>query len=230
MSLLDKLGLGKRKENAVNKKKVTLTGINLRFGGDVHGIEGKELDEQIFTLDIPFQNKMGSGLLPDNLKGPDMTISSMKVDKPFELVEVQPGLPVDVSYLSKVVFHLRIKAPSMNYTGPLGILFGTESEDNVSVDIGKTVLIDGEKKVKLDLPSEKMVMKKSQIFRRDIQLYNILKFGREISNVSANSPFEIVSTEPGSPFTLDRKDSYVLKVFIKCPDFNYAGPLEINFR
>lgn len=209
---------------------ITLTGITLKFGGDHHALAGREIKEQVFPLDIPFQNKMGSGLLPDNLKGPDIRISEIKADLPFELLEVSPHPPVSVPYLSSQMFKLRVKSPSINYTGPLAIAFNTDSKENVNIDVSKLVLVDGKNKAEVEESSNNMILKRSQIIRRDIQVYKILKYGRKVSSLSINKPFEIASSEPAAPFTVDRKDSYVVKVFIKCPDFNYSGPLEISFK
>ena len=207
-----------------------LTNITLKFVGDHHALKGREINEQIFKLDIPFQNRMGSGLLPDNLKGPEIRISEIKADPPFELLGVSPQPPVSVPYLSSQMFKLRIRAPSTNYTGPLAIAFNTDSKENVNIDVSKLVLIDGNNRAEVEESSNNMILKKSQIVRRDIQVYKILKYGRKVTSLSINKPFEIASSEPSAPFTIDRKDSYVVKVFIKCPDFNYAGPMEISFR
>lgn len=218
--------LGRPKEQV----SITLTNITLKFGGDFHALEGRTLKEQIFSLEVPFQNKMGSGLLPDNLKGPDITINQVSAEKPFELIDISPKPPVNVAYLSSTLFKLKIKAPMANYTGPLLIAFNTESKDNVNVDLDKMVLVHGEEKAEMPGTKINMILKKSQIIRRDIQAYNILKYGQKVEGISISKPFEIVSADPAPPFTVDRKDSYVVKLFIKCPDFNYAGSMEISFK
>lgn len=208
---------------------ITLTSINLRFGADMHAIAGKEFDKEVFTIEVPFYNKMGSGLLPDNLKGPDISINEITVEKPFELVEANPRPPVSVAYMSSANFKLRIKATTLNYSGPLTITFGTDSKENVNIDVQKILLSDGTKKVEIEETANNMILKKSQIIRRDIQVYKILKYGKRIERIEANEPFQIVSSEPGVPFVVDRKDSYMIKLYIKCPEFNYAGPLELTF-
>lgn len=212
------------------KGAITLTSINLKFGADVHALAGREIKEQVFSLDIPFKNTIGSGLLPDNLKGPSITINEIAVERPFELVSVSPNPPLSVSYLSSTLFRIKLRSPMLNYTGPLSITFVTEGKDNVNVDVKKVTLLDGGKSADIEETAANMILKKSQIVRRDIQAYKILKYGREVQSVSINKPFEIVSTEPAAPFTVDRRDSYIIKMFIKCPDFNYAGPMEISFK
>jgi hypothetical protein len=209
---------------------ISLTSITLKFGADVHAIAGREITEQVFSLDIPFQNKIGSGLLPDNLKGPEVKINEILVEKPFELVSASPETPISLPFLSNTVFKLRIRAPMQNYSGPLSITFATDSKDNVNIDVNKVTLIDGERRVDVEETAANMILKKSQIVRRDIQVYKILKYGRTVEKMEINTPFEIVSADPPAPFTVDRKDSYIIKVYIKCPDFNYAGPMEISFK
>lgn len=209
---------------------ISLTSINLKFGADVHAIAGREVKEQVFRLEIPFQNKMGSGLLPSHLKGPGITINDVLVERPFELVEASPKTPLSIPYLESTTFKLRIKAPAQNYSGPLSITFGTDSKDNVNIDVKKMTLVDGERKADVEETASNMILKRSQIIRRDVQAYKILKHGRRVEEVGINKPFEVVSTDPAVPFTIDRKDSYVIKVYIKCPDFNYAGPMEISFK
>ncbi len=209
---------------------VTLTSINLKLGADVHALNGREITEEVFRLDIPFQNKIGSGLLPSHLKGPDMTINDILVEKPFELLESSPKTPLNVPYMASMPFSLRIRAPKGSYSGPLSITFDTDSKDNVNIDVKKMTLIDGQRTADIEDTATNMILKKSQIIRRDIQVYKILKYGRRVEKVEINKPFEVVSTDPATPFTVDRKDSYIIKIFLKCPDFNYAGPMEITFK
>ena len=228
MGILDvfkKLG-GKSREKAV----MTLTSINLKFGADVHALGGRELNEQVFDLDIPFKNTIGSGLLPDNLKGPSVTINGITVEKPFELLSISPKPPISVGYLSSTLFKMKLRAPMLNYTGPLSITFVTDGSDNVNIDVKKITLVDGGRRADIEDTTANMILKKSQIVRRDIQAYKILKYGRTVSGISINKPFEVVSTEPAVPFAVDRNDSYIIKIFIKCPEFNYAGPMEISFK
>ena len=209
---------------------ITLTSINLKLGSDVHAMGGREVESGVFSLDVPFRNRVGSGLLPQNLKGPDMVISGISVDRPFELVGVEPEPPASVPYLGSATFHLRISAPMQNYSGPITITFLTDSSDNVNIDVKKLVLTRGARSADVEESTGNMMLKKSQIIRRDIQAYKILGYGTDVKGITVNKPFEVVSTEPQVPFKIDRKDSYVVKVYVKCPDFSYAGPMEIGFE
>ncbi len=209
--------------------KTSITGINIRLGGDVHSLPGREVGE-VFDLSIPFKNRLGNGLLPDNLKGPDITVSNITVDMPFRLVETVPKLPVEVPYKSEVSFALKIKGPEGNYSGPLLIKFDTSSKDNIDLNIARIVLASGAKKADLEGSTFNMNIKKGQIFRRDIQLYKVLSFQQKVEAVEISAPFQIISTEPKAPFAIDKKDSYVMTIFIKCPEFSYAGDMEIVFR
>ncbi len=207
----------------------TITSINIRLGGDVHSLPGKDVSG-IFDINIPFKNRLGNGLLPDNLKGPDITVSTISIEKPFELISIKPALPINVQYMSEENFALRIKPPDGSYNGPLFVKFGTGSSDNIDINVAKIVLVNGEKRADLESSAFNMNIKKGQVFRRDIQLYKILSFQQKISSVEASAPFSIVSTQPSVPLSVDVKDSYIVTLFIKCPEFNYAGDMEIVFR
>lgn len=207
----------------------SITSINIRLGGDIHSLAGRDVGET-FDIDIPFKNKIGSGLLPSDLKGPDVTVSGITVDKPFELLEVRPSVPFSVPYMSEERFSLKIRSPKGSYNGPLLVRFETGSEDSIDVSIARIMLRRGGKRVELEGSTSSMNVRKGQVFRRDIQLYKVLSFGDRISRIEVSRPFELVSTDPGTPFAVDVKDSCVMKIFIKCPDFGYAGELEIAFK
>ncbi|MEM3839351.1 MAG: hypothetical protein QXF01_02100, partial [Candidatus Micrarchaeaceae archaeon] len=88
--------------------KVNITSVNLRFMGEMHSVGGKIVDSRVFELNIPFQNKIGSDLLPDTLKGPRLEISKVEVSQPFQLIECSPKFPVYVEYMNRVMFKLKI--------------------------------------------------------------------------------------------------------------------------
>ncbi len=207
----------------------TLTSINIRLGGDIHSLPGRDVDKT-FIVNIPFKNKMGSGLLPDNLKGPDVTINSITIDRPFELLEVSPELPCNVPFMSEEKFTLRIKAPEGSYNGPLLVRFDTGNKDSIDIKMSRIILTHGTKSVELESGATSMNVKKGQVFRRDIQLYKILSFDQKINSIEVSKPFGFVLSEPNVPLVVDKKDSYVMNIFIKCPDFSYAGELEIKFK
>lgn len=209
-------------------KKVTITNINLKFMGGAHQISGMEVADKVFDLRVPFSNKMGNNTLPDNLKGPKMVISKITVEPPFKLVDVTPALPVEVEYMAKVVFILKIAAPDMNWEGPLTVNFGNESTNNVTISIKKVTLHQAEKAVELEESGVTTSMQKSQLFKQNLQLYKIISFGDTVSKIEVNEPFEIVSTEPKLPIKADKKDSYIISIYMKCPQFSYAGDLDIK--
>ncbi|MGC8479046.1 MAG: hypothetical protein ACP5M9_00010 [Candidatus Micrarchaeia archaeon] len=211
-----------------SKKAGTITAVNIRFGGDVHSLPGMDVDET-FTFQLPFQNTIGNGLLPDNLKGPTINVEKITVEKPFTLLDINPKLPTEVPYLTKMKFDLKIKAPEGNYSGPMLIKLETNSKDNIDLNISKIILTTNNKKVELEESMFSMNIKKGQPFKKDIQLYKVLSYNTKVSVVKINEPFEIISIKPGVPFILDKKDSYVANIVIKAPNFNYAGEMEIGF-
>lgn len=228
VSFLDRI-FGK-KGTELKAAKLTITSINLKFMGNSHGMDGIKTDSSVFDLNVPFQNKMGSNLLPDNLKGPSLTISKITVAEPFKLLDVEPKLPVQVDYMSRTVFKLRIKGPDVTYEGPLSLNFGNETNDNVGINVQKIVLNHNGKKVELEESGVTATMQKSQLFKHSIQLYKILSFGETLNAVEVDRPFELVSTDPKLPIKIDKKDSYIMNFYLKCPDSSYAGNLEFNFK
>ena len=145
------------KNNKAQGKSITLTSINLRFGSDVHALQGKEFDKEEFELKIPFKNTIGSGLLPDNIKGPEITIKKISVDSPFQLTQLSPKPPLKVGYLSSTSFNMRLRSPSPNYTGPVTISFETDTSDNVNIDINKVVLIKGDMRREIEDTATNMI-------------------------------------------------------------------------
>lgn len=222
-------GLLGEKKTPSPAKKVTITNISLRFMGKPHGIAGMEVTERVFELHIPFQNKMGSDLLPDNLRGPPIVLNSITVTEPFKLVDVDPKLPVEVPYMSKTRFTLRISAPDMAWEGPLSISFGNEPANNVAINVRRVVLHYEGRSAELEESSIKTSMQKSQLFKQSLQLYQILSLGDTVSKVEVNAPFEIVSTDPKLPIKADKKDSYIMSIYMKCPESSYSGDLDIKF-
>ncbi|MDE1768211.1 MAG: hypothetical protein KGH67_03790 [Candidatus Micrarchaeota archaeon] len=215
---------GRSKANA----KVSISSVNLKFMGNPHSLSGFVVSTDTFDYEIPFQNKMGSDLLPDNLKGPKVTIKNITVSEPFALLEVTPKLPADVEYMSKMVFKLKIAAPKVAYDGPITINFGNAPIDNIAIDIRKIRLSYKGKSTDVEESRMAATMLKSQVFKKEIQLYQIASLNDTISNIEVNGPFELVSVTPKLPITADKKDSYLVSLFIKAPQSSYAGDLEIN--
>ncbi|MDE1824120.1 MAG: hypothetical protein KGI00_04155 [Candidatus Micrarchaeota archaeon] len=207
--------------------RATVTAINLKFMGSVHSIDGISIGKRDFDITIPFQNKIGSEMLPDSITGPKMTINSIKVSEPFQLLSVSPAPPVSIGYMERKSFSMRIRAPDLNYEGPMTIDFGNEPKDNVTISIAKIIMGYKDKRTELEESATSMVLQKSQIFKKEVQLYKVLSFNDAVNSIELNSPFELVSVDPRLPIKADRKDSYIIDIYIKAPSHNYAGPLEI---
>ncbi len=217
-------------KNPESDPKISITSINLRFMGNSHGLDGVKAYDSVFKLNIPFQNKMGSELLPDNINGPNMRIDKISVSAPFTLLDVDPKLPVDVGFMSKVMFRLRIKGPDVKYEGPLSVNFGNDPTGTVNVAVKKIVLHYKGKTGDLENSQIVSNMQKSQVFRQEVQLYKIMSFGDTLNAIIISRPFEIVGTDPKLPIALDRRDSYVISMFIKAPEASYSGDIEVTFE
>jgi hypothetical protein len=198
--------------------------------GEMHSIGGKTVSERIFELSIPFQNKIGSDLLPDMLKGPKLSLAKIEVSPPFQLIEFSPKLPLDIGFMDKAIFKLKIKAPDVTYEGPLTINFGNESKEVIAMSIDKIMLTAKGRTVDLEDSSMTMGMQKGQLFKKSIQLYKVFSYGDTVNAIEVSKPFELINTEPKLPFRLDTKDSYIASIYIKAPDFSYAGSLEVSFK
>lgn len=224
--LLDRL-LGKKGGTQANSK-VSITSVNLKFMGGTHSLKGVEVNSEVFDYTIPFQNKMGSSHLPDNLKGPSIAIKSITISEPFTLLEVTPSLPQDVPYLSRTMFTLKIRAPKLSYDGPLSINFGNDASGNIALSVQKVILSHKGRSADLENSEMTATMQKSQLFKKEIQLYKIISFNERINAIEVSKPFELVSVDPKLPITADKKDSYIISLYIKAPEFSYSGIMEIK--
>ena len=209
---------------------IKITSINVRFMGEVHGMRGLASTSKVFDYELPFQNKIGSDLLPDEVKGPPMKVTEIKVKEPFKLLEISPALPISVPYLSKTMLKLRIEGPEVNYEGPLTIEVASDSGDKVSINIQKIMLHNSSSVIELEDSAIIFPMQRGQVFKKDVQLYKILPYKSALNSIEVNEPFRVVSTEPKIPLVLDKKGSYVISIFMKAPDFSYAGILDLTFK
>ncbi|MEM3216051.1 MAG: hypothetical protein QXS17_04000, partial [Candidatus Micrarchaeaceae archaeon] len=64
----------------------------------------------------------------------------------------------------------------------------------------------------------------------DVQLLTILHEGDKVKTVRASAPFSVIKTEPQTPFEVASSNSFVVSIYLKSPDQNYSGPLEITFE
>ena len=221
---------GFKLRRGTSEAKVNITSINIRMGNDVHGIGGMHVSGKIAKITIPFSNRIGRGLLPDNLKSPPITISGISAEKPFEVIEINPKLPVDVDYRASVSFNITLKVPEGNYEGPVNVRFETKSNDNIGLSIEKVKLLYEGREYDLENSTESMTVRSGQIIKKDIQMYKLLSFGDSVRKIIIGPPFELADSSPKLPIKIDRKDSYIVSLFIKCPGFSYAGPMLITFE
>lgn len=210
-------------------RKVTtsISNVNLKFMGAVHALEGLDTDSIVFEYKVPFQNRIGEQI-PDHIKGPEITINNISVSEPFELVSVEPVLPAKVPYRARADFTLWIKAPNVLYKGPLSISMSNDPTESIAVDVKGISLEYKDKQIELEQSAMASSMQKSQIFKKDIQLYKIAGLNDQIKSISVDAPFELVDTSPKLPILADKKDSYVVSLYIKAPESSYAGGLKIK--
>ena len=121
-------------------------------------------------------------------------------------------------------------APDVTYEGPLVITFGNELADMTNLNIQAVILNYNGQRMELENSGMVISMQKGQIFKRTVQLYKIMKFGEALSSIEVNAPFQFISAEPTVPLKVDKKDSFILGIFMKAPDYNYAGNLEITLK
>lgn len=214
--------------------KTDITNINLKWHGEAHKAPGLKTDKRIFDITIPFHNRQDStDMLMHLLKSSvleEIEIKEIDVAAPFKLVSVEPVPPSRIPYGEKIDFKLAIEAPSYNYKGPLEVSFVENEPEKVRIEINKVVLVKGS--TKASVPNSEMIMemRKSQVFKIDVQLYKILSYNDKVSQISASVPFNFVSSMPQPPFIIDNRNSYVVSIFIQAPEINYGGPLELYFK
>ncbi len=208
---------------------IKLSSIDIKFMGSVHAMPGITSTKNIFDINIPFQNKMGSGMLPENIKGPAVTLSAIKISSPFKVIGIEPSLPIKVGYMSRENIRITVEGPQMNYDGPIAIDFGNDTSDEVTLNISKYTLEFPGRKSDLENTAATIKIQKGQVFRKDVQFYKVGSYMSKVNSITINEPFELVSTQPAVPFVASTKDSFIVSVFIKAPEFNYSGDIKIGF-
>ncbi len=219
-----------RRKKKTEKAKCTITSINLKYMGEMHAIDGISTNENIFKVSIPFSNRPSSDFISEQFVGQSMKIDAINVSAPFALVASEPKVPISIPYNVSAKFELSIKAPDMAYAGPMNIEIVRGTDEFVHISIPKITLLSNGRHTEIEESEIIANMQKNQIFKISVQLYRIMKYGEKISSIEANKPFEVVSSDPKVPISLDRKDSYILEMYIKAPAFGYSGALEISFR
>ncbi|MGC8647339.1 MAG: hypothetical protein ACP5SA_00785 [Candidatus Micrarchaeia archaeon] len=214
--------------------KTEITSINLKWHGVIHKAKGLKTNKRIFDVSIPFHNRIvQEDSVRHLLKSSDIEnilLERIDVGAPFKLVGIEPQPPLTIKYGESVDFKLAIEAPQYSYKGPIEIAFTDREPERVKIEINKVVLIGKGRRV--EMPHSGMIMElmKSQVFKIDIQLYNLLGYLDIVKGIEASAPFDFVSSMPEPPFKIDDKSSFIVTVFIKAPEISYGGELELTFK
>lgn len=209
-----------------------ITSTNIMWNNSFHTLPGQRTTSNPFTVKIPFTNSNKVNELVKNIfksgEGELIRVNEIVVYKPFELISTTPLVPIDVKPNQRIEFEVTIRGPLQNYSGPLSIKIVPENKELVKIELNKTRLIYKGKISDVDKSELILTLGKGQIFKNTVQMYKGMSYGDSVSNISINKPFELVSTEPNIPFAINDKNSYLVTFYIKAPDTNYAGPLEIT--
>ncbi len=228
--------MGFRLSRLLGKKKTQtkITGVNISWRGGFHRIDGFMPKGNPFEFKLPFTNASEvPKIMERTLKsdaGVPIVIKGISIDPPFQLIKSSPELPLEVKAQEHVDIMLSIHAPKQSYSGPMIVRMSSQEEDRVRVELSGVTLQYKNKKVKVENSQKFMELKKGQIFRHPVQMYKILSLGNTIKRVTTSKPFEFVSSDPKLPFRVDNKNSYIVSFYIRAPDANYAGPLELTFE
>ena len=207
-----------------------ITGISIYWKNSMHGLPGRKLSEREFSLKIPFTNKNYESL--SFLKKSDTTeiVQEIEVKSPFKLISIEPQLPASIKSGESIEFDIRISAPEYNYSGPLVLKMIPKPVEMAHVELPDIIAVNGEKRVKVNEHGEVKSVEKGSNFEISMQMYRVLTYNDTVKGVSVNKPFEFVGSEPKLPFTIDNKSSFVASFYIKAPEFDYAGTLELVFE
>ncbi len=216
-----------------NRKKVTITAINLKLHNYVHSMGGLVVKEKRFSIDVPFTNKSHSDMLTEAAafkaeKAKPVRINSIEVAEPFKLVSVVPAAPLEIKADEKVDFKLEIEAPEHSYTGPMSVSFASDATPTIHIEISKTMLIRDGKRTEIETSSRILNLTKGQIFGEKVQLYKAMSYGDTAKRIEVAPPFRFVSSDPKLPLRIDDTNSYIVELYIQAPEAPYAGPLEIT--
>ena len=96
--------------------------------------------------------------------------------------------------------------------------------------INKVIVNTGMKSVEIENSGVILQMPKGGIFKNAIQMYKAMSYGERVDKVNIQKPFELVSCDPKLPFTINEPSSYLVTFYIKAPDVDYAGPMEIKLE
>ncbi|MGC8676208.1 MAG: hypothetical protein ACP5T3_01680 [Candidatus Micrarchaeia archaeon] len=208
----------------------SITSVNISYMNDVHQLPGLKPLRKEFELRVPFRNKTASDLADDTVKRPDLRIDAISVKQPFALLGVLPSLPIILQYGQSTELVLRLKAPDVAYTGPLFIDMQAKMPDSLHIGISSVKLSSNGRTYALDDSAKSLYISKGDAIKQDVQALAILHEGDEVKEVSANAPFAVLKTSPQVPFKVNSSNSMIISVYLKAPDYNYSGPLELTFK
>jgi hypothetical protein len=215
-----------------NKNPLTkITSININWNGTVHSLSGIEVKDKEFYIVIPFRNNTESLLeFLNTEEPPSIIISKIEVSLPFEIISVSPKLPNSISPNTLKEFRIKLKAPAYKYEGPIQFKLFSDTSNFIHLEVTKTLVNTKNGNFALNDKPKNMNVPKSGIFVMHLQMYRVLSYQDKISKITLSDPFKFVKSKPEIPFSLDVKDSYIIELQIKVPDFNYSGVMEINFE
>jgi hypothetical protein len=211
------------------KAKFSISSINIEYMGEVHSLPGIEEYSEQFEIKIPFSNKPQYDFIAKQLKDKNITIKGITVEKPFQLISIEPKLPCTIAFGSSDEFKLRIKAPSTSYYGPISIGLERDNESVVHLGISHISLLHNGKVVEIEDSAISTNVKAGEVIKVGVQLYRIMKHLDTVSSIKVGKPFDFAYSEPKLPIKLEDENSFVLEVFMNAPTFSYAGPIEIEF-
>ncbi|BCS91278.1 MAG: hypothetical protein ARM1_0735 [Candidatus Micrarchaeota archaeon] len=216
------------------KIEVNVTSVIATWAGSQHVIDDKGFifNKKSRILKIPFSN-----YLPDEIALEDMLqsresfsvikLNDILVNKPFIIESIKPKPPLTIKPNEQVDLLIKVRRPEMSYTGPLRLDFiGERSDNTVKIEIPKLVIrYNGSK---IEDSSEHYIIRapKGYIFNIKIQLAKYIEAGKRVESIKAEKPFEIIDTDPKTPFTID-KDHNLIELKIKMPDISIASELEL---
>ncbi len=210
---------------------IKVTSISLGWSGTTHSLPGIDSEGSVFEAKIPFSNKV-EGIM-EVLKAQSsapVVISGFESSQPFRILSVSPKLPANVEANTTQVFTLKIEGPAYKFEGPLQLKMLSDTSGFVQIGVPKIIVHTRKGTTTLDEPARTMSVPKGNVFTFHLQMYRVLSYTDKVESVGVSEPFELVETTPMAPFSLEVKDSYVLELKIRAPDFSYSGNLEINFK
>jgi hypothetical protein len=217
--------------------KVLISAINMRWKGQMHSMDGIVPEKTRFTISIPFQNKTQDSALErfaalkEKFKAqevPPVIISSIKLSDPFKLVSVEPKLPITVRSGERIEISITIDAPDYAYSGPLTVTIDSPEASMIKVQLNKVILSTKLKKAEIENSGVILNIPPNGVFKNSVQVYKAMSYGDSASKVTISEPFEFIESDPKLPFKIDNPNSYIVTFFIKAPETDYAGPMEIK--